>query len=139
VNAGGDIYAHGLNGSWLPWTIGIENPFSLVVDLSIVLNNTAVATSGRYKRKWNIDGKEYHHLVNPLSGENKSEIMSVTLVGKKCVDCDSFTKSIFHLSPENGIEKIQELNMEWLIYTDDGRLIYTSGLLEKYGLVIASE
>jgi thiamine biosynthesis lipoprotein len=134
VNAWGDIFAHGVNGEWNLWTIGIENPFSLVIDISIALNNAAVATSGRYKRKWNIGGKEFHHLVDPLSWENRSSIMSVTLVGKKCVDCDSFTKSIFHLSPETGIQKIQEFQMEGLIYTLDGRLIYTPGMLEKYGL-----
>ena len=55
VNAGGDIYAHGLNEPGQAWTIGIENPFSLVVDTSICLKNTAIATSGRYKRKWTID------------------------------------------------------------------------------------
>ncbi len=65
--------------------------------------------------------------------------MSVTLVGKKCVDCDSLTKSIFHLSPEEGIEKIQSLNLEGLIYTIDGRLIYTNGLTQKYGLIFAEE
>lgn len=139
VNAGGDIYAHGTNASGQPWTIGIENPFTLVVDTSIALKNTAIATSGRYKRNWKIDGKEYNHLVDPASGENSGSIMSVTLVGKKCVDCDSLTKSIFHLSPEEGIEKIQSFGMDGLIYTLDGRLLYTVGLLERYGLVFGEE
>lgn len=108
-----------------------------MVDVSISLRNSAVATSGRYKRKWNIDGKEYHHLIDPLSGENKNTIMSVTLVGKKCMDCDSFTKSIFHLSPEEGVEKILSKKMEGLIYAKDGHLVYTKGLSEKYNLTFA--
>ena len=64
-------------------------------------------------------------------------IMSVTLVGKKCVDCDSFTKSIFNLAPDRGIEAIVSKGMEGLIYTSDGRLIYTRGLQEKYNIVFA--
>lgn len=107
------------------------------MDISIALKNTAVATSGRYKRKWNIEGKEHHHLVNPLSLDNENAIMSVTLVGKKCVDCDSFTKSIFHLPPKQGIGEIISRGMEGLIYTGDGRLIHTKGLSEKYGIVFA--
>lgn len=67
VNAGGDIYTHGMNNSGEPWVIGIENPFTLSIDTSLILKNTAIATSGRYKRNWNIEGRNYHHLVNPLS------------------------------------------------------------------------
>lgn len=77
--------------------------------------------------------------MDPVSGQNVGSIMSVSLVGKKCVDCDSLTKSIFHLSPEEGIQKIQSLNLEGLIYTIDGRLIYTQGLQEKYSLTFAEE
>lgn len=138
VNAGGDIYAHGLNAEGLPWTIGIENPFSLAVEASIELRNCAVATSGRYKRKWDMEGEEYHHIMDPLSGENKNTIMSVTLVGKKCVDCDSFTKSVFNLSPEAGLEKLRDQKLEGLLYTGDGRIVYTKGLEERYGLIFAA-
>ncbi len=139
VNAGWDIYAHGCNESWLPWSIGIENPFTLVADISLALKNTAIATSGRYKRNWQIDNQEYHHLVHPKTGTNNSPIMSVTLIGKKCVDCDSFTKSIFHLTPEEGIRKIHDYKLEGMIYDLHGNLFCSHGLIDTYGLIFAGQ
>lgn len=103
---------HGTNDTGKSWRVGIENPFTGEVKGSIAVSNGAVATSGRYKRKWNLDGTEHHHLVNPFTGENENVIMSVTLVGSTCIDCDTFTKIIFHLPVLEGLKKIQENGME---------------------------
>ncbi len=46
VNAGGDIYASGTNGSLdRGWVIGIENPFTQEIFTSLVLRDSAIATS----------------------------------------------------------------------------------------------
>lgn len=96
VNAGGDIRVRGLNEEGTPWNIGIENPFAPGVFASIQLTNASVATSGNYKRQWEIAGKQYHHLLNPRSGKNEFSIQSVTVIAPECTVCDALTKSFFH-------------------------------------------
>lgn len=135
VNAGGDIYASGNNDEASGgWVIGIENPFTEEIIASLILQDAAIATSGSYKRKWDIDRKKYHHLINPLTGGNENAIMSVTLVASSCTDSDGFTKSIFNAPASEGLRLIEQKGMEGLIFTVSGKLLYTKGLREKYRL-----
>ena len=133
VNAGGDIYAKGSNeeGSG-GWVIGVENPFTEKIIASLVLRDKAIATSGSYKRHWNIDQQNRHHLINPITGENENAIVSVTLIAPECALADGFTKSIFNAPISEGLRLIEEHNMEGLIFTTKGQLLYTKGLREKY-------
>ena len=135
VNAGGDIFASGNNENGENgWVIGIENPFTEEVIASIVLKNTAVATSGSYKRKWHIEKKECHHLINPRTWENEKTIISVTLIAPECTDCDGFTKSVFNAPISEGIRLIEQNGMDGFIFTSSGQVLYTKGLKEKYEL-----
>lgn len=132
INAGGDIVAHGNNTSGAPWVIGIENPFSGAIDGSFSLLNQAVATSGRYKRTWKIDGKVHHHIVDGHTGKNMDEIMSVTLIADECIDADVLTKKIFHLDPNEWIAAIEAYSLEWIIIAKDWKKYITSGMIPKY-------
>ena len=133
VNAGGDIVAHGKNASGKPWVIGVENPFTGTVNASFSLSDQAVATSGRYRRTWELHGTKRHHLVDPHTGENDDRIMSVTIIAPRCVDADTFTKKVFHLKEEEGLQAIESNGMEGLIVTKEGKTYFTKGLKEKYG------
>jgi thiamine biosynthesis lipoprotein ApbE len=44
------------------------------------LTHSSISTSGSYLRKWEIDGKKYHHLRNPFSNEVEEELLSVTII-----------------------------------------------------------
>jgi len=135
VNAGGDIFASGENGEGVDgWVIGIESPFTEKVIASLVLRDSAVATSGSYKRKWQIGGKSYHHLVNPKNLENENSIISVTLIAPDCTHSDGFTKSVFNAPVSEGLRLIEQNSMEGFLFTASGQLLYTKGLKEKYHL-----
>jgi thiamine biosynthesis lipoprotein len=135
INAGGDIYASGnRESSKSGWIIGIENPFTEEVIASLILRDTAIATSGSYKRKWDIDKKEYHHLINPVTSWNENAIISVTLISPECARCDGFTKSVFNTPVSEGVRLIEQHNMEGLIFTSTRKLLYTKWLQEKYEL-----
>jgi thiamine biosynthesis lipoprotein ApbE len=54
--------------------VGIDSPFIKdQIFATLELENKAIATSGIYKRKWNIDlgpnngNKEFNHIINPIS------------------------------------------------------------------------
>ncbi|MEI8253017.1 MAG: FAD:protein FMN transferase [bacterium] len=77
--------------------MGIDSPF--IKDLifaTLELENKAIATSGIYKRKWNINlgseigNKEYNHIINPISEINNNEIISITLISDNCYLVDAY-------------------------------------------------
>lgn len=135
INAWGDIYASGNREvGKIGWVIGVENPFTEDVIASLVLKNSAIATSGSYKRKWDINEKKYHHLINPITSGNENAIVSVTLIASECAKTDGFTKSIFNAPVSDGLRLIEQNDMEGLIFTSSGQLLYSKGLQEKYEL-----
>ena len=70
--------------------------------------------------------------MNPLTGENENAIISVTLISPECASSDGFTKSIFNAPITDGIRLIEQNNMEGIIFTAAGQLLYTKGLEDKY-------
>ncbi len=138
INAGGDIYASGVNENGDDgWVIGIESPFNGEVIASVLLKDMAIATSGSYKRKWDVQSKHYHHLINPLTGANENGIQSVAIIANNCASSDGFTKSIFNARAQDGIRLIEQNNMDGLIITSEKKILYTKGLVGKYDLTFA--
>jgi thiamine biosynthesis lipoprotein ApbE len=50
----------------------------------------AVATSWIYKRKWQLDWKEYNHILNPKTLNNNFDISSITIISSYCVIPDVY-------------------------------------------------
>lgn len=60
IDAWGDIYTAWSNEQWWKIIVGIDSPFiSDNIFATIEVENTAIATSGTYKRKWKIEDQEY--------------------------------------------------------------------------------
>ncbi|NQU45071.1 FAD:protein FMN transferase [bacterium] len=93
VNAGGDIYAFGYRGKEpepsseelrnRPWKIALRDPRQtrrILPPEGVPLEgNMAVVTSGDYERMFVIDGKRYHHILNPRTGQPAQGLISVTV------------------------------------------------------------
>ena len=49
------------------WRVGIQNPFDHNGDdiSKISLTDSSLVTSGVYERYYNVDGKNYHHIIDP--------------------------------------------------------------------------
>lgn len=105
INAGGDLYANGkFHGK--KWEIGIANPLNENENLQVIeAENAGIATSGIYRRKWDIDGKKYHHLVSGKTNQSvNNDILAVTVVASCALDADVYAKIAFILGEEKGRE-----------------------------------
>ena len=60
VNAGGDLAARGRS-----WPVGVETADG---QITLALEDGAIATSGRDRRRWRRAGAEAHHLIDPAHG-----------------------------------------------------------------------
>lgn len=100
INAGGDMIIYGTQEDGSPWNIGVEDPIHSENDLAMVLNfsekKTAICTSSVWKNKWKLTNETVHHLINPWTQlPYKGNIVSVTAIGKTCVDAEVYAKCLF--------------------------------------------
>lgn len=102
IDAGGDVYAAGLNADGEPWRIGIQHPLrpdELIWSFS--LTDAAVCTSGGYERPSPV-ARGAHHLVDPRSGSSPTDLLSCTVVAPFAMLADAASTAAFLLGPEQG-------------------------------------
>jgi len=69
VNFGGDLIAVNNNSSHPSWTVGLENVGSQDKSQTVIeVSQGAIATSGSTKRVFEYQGKQYTHILNPITG-----------------------------------------------------------------------
>lgn len=96
VNAGGDLYALGRSPEGDAWEIGVQSPAGGGIATSLRLENEAVATSGDYQQYFEHDGRRYHHLLDPRTGEpHRTTAHSVTIAASSCMTADAAATTVF--------------------------------------------
>ena len=133
IDLGGNILTIGENPTFhRPWRIGIQNP---VLDRGehvavIEVSDASVVTSGIYERQLVVDGKTYHHIFDRTTGyPMETELVSITIVAEKSVDCEIWTTRLFGQNPYDIIEEIeQQPGLEAFVITKNQKMMYTSGI-----------
>ena len=98
INAGGEIYALGAPKDQAGWEIGIQHPARpRALAGRIVVTDKAIATSGNYEwRAQNKNtGKEFSHLVDPLTGDMAEPMLSATIVADSTMKADALSTAVF--------------------------------------------
>lgn len=135
IDAGGDIFTAGVNEQWGKIVVGIDSPFiPWNIFATIEVENTAIATSGNYRRKWKIEDQEYNHIINPLTWANNNEIVSITLITKNCYLGDAYATACIAMWVEKTLAFLKKNHLDGVIICADKK-VYTLGM-EKYNLQI---
>ncbi|MBL0385258.1 FAD:protein FMN transferase [Tumebacillus sp. ITR2] len=119
INAGGDVYAGGLNERGEPWQVGIQHPtqpHDIITSLS--LTNAAICTSGSYERI-SRENPNTHHLLDPRTGTSASQLLSCSVVAPFAMLADAFSTAAFLLGPVQGQELLQEAGLTGIFITPD--------------------
>lgn len=96
IEIGGEVTCSGLNPDNENWSIGIDKPVENSIpgeELQFIasLENMSLATSGNYRKFYEIDGKKYSHTINPVTGTPvQHNLLSVTVISKSCADADAY-------------------------------------------------
>lgn len=119
LDLGGNIYVFGKNPSRKDgtWTIGIQTPFATggEYEKTVTLNEGAVVTSGTYQRFVTIEGKEYHHILDPATGYPAEKgLTGVTIVAPSALLADCLSTACLVLGEEEG--KLLAENYQTQIY-----------------------
>ncbi|WP_300278401.1 FAD:protein FMN transferase [Peptacetobacter sp.] len=133
INLGGNIKTIG------NFTIGIKNPFENANDsfASIKVNNKSIVTSGVYERFVEKDGKKYHHILSPSNGYPfDNNLLSVTIVSNKSINCDALSTSAFALGLEEGKKLIESIDdVDAIFVTKDKKIYLTKGFDNNFKLL----
>ena len=129
VNAGGDTRIIG-DRFGRPWVVGVRDPDHEGKNfLKLPLTDTAFSTSGDYERYFDEDGKRFHHIIDPKTGDSARKCRSVTVISGTATRTDALTKSVFIMGPEAGIEFINTLpDVDAVAVAPDGKVYYSKGL-----------
>ena len=135
VNASGDLSIWGKSSDKInEWNIKISDPSDpdrILADLMV--NNTAVITSGDYEKYFTSEGKRYSHIIDPKTGLPTSGIKSATIICNDAEIGDALATSIFVLGKEDGMYLINKLNgVEAIIVTDENTIIHSENLQLNY-------
>jgi thiamine biosynthesis lipoprotein len=130
VDSGGDMFFKGNDEKGNVWTIDIEGISSK--KLMFELSDMAVATSGIGKRKWERNGKRYHHIIHPKNSDFFSfDLQSVSVVAEKTIQADVLAKTLFLLGKDQGKKYAKENEIACVILEYNGRA-WMSPSVSKY-------
>ncbi len=129
VNSGGDTRIIG-DRFGKPWVVGVRDPdHEGKVFLRLPLTDAAFSTSGDYERYFDEDGKRFHHIIDPKTGDSARKCRSVTIISDTATRTDALTKSVFIMGPEEGIKFIDTLTgVDAVAVAPDGKMFYSKGL-----------
>jgi len=134
IQAGGDLYLSGLKGG-KPWRVGIQDPRGPggSVFATIDLTNSTFSTSGDYERFFIKDGRRYHHIIDPATGEpSQAGCRSVTIVTTSALWADGLSTGVFLLGPEKGMALVQRLpDVDAVIVTSKNAVLMTPRLKDR--------
>jgi thiamine biosynthesis lipoprotein len=127
INLGGDLRVCGD----LTQRVAIADPFHAeenVAPLStIFVHDRAVATSGNYRRGFQIGDRWYSHLIDPRSGQPVDHVVSATVIAKSTADADALATICNVLSTAESIALVESQNAACLLVTREGKQLRSAG------------
>lgn len=128
VQAGGDLYGAGKKPDGTPWVSGVQDPrgkqgqfFAL-----IELEDHAFSTAGDYARSYLIDGKRYHHIIDPRTGYPAAACRSVTIWAPSALLADAIDDAVFILGPEAGLKLVESTEGVGAVIVDAKNQVHVS-------------
>ena len=129
ISVGGNVCATGPkdeNGT--PWRVGVQNPNGGEGYLhTLNITGGSVVTSGDYQRCYMVDGKIYHHIIDPDTLYPSQYWRSVTIV---CADsglADALSTALFLLPLEAGMALAESCDAQAMWVNEAGEQFYTPG------------
>ncbi len=132
ISVGGNVYATGgKNQGSSPWSVGIVDPNadnSYIHSLNIT--SGSVVTSGSYHRAFTVDGKLYHHIIDPNTLYPSTYWVSVTIVTEDSGLADVLSTSLFLLEREDGQKLLDKFGAVAMWVDAENNKYYSHGFKE---------
>jgi thiamine biosynthesis lipoprotein len=115
VNVGGDLRVWGIAPHGGRWRVHVG-------DRTIEIVGGGVATSGSCRRRWEVDGATFHHVVDSRTGRpTTSGTASVTVITTSGWRAECCATALMAVAPDAAPRAMAEWGIEGLAVGDDGR------------------
>ena len=129
LSVGGNVCATGPKLSdGTPWVIGIQDPDASDKNLhTVFVTENSVVTSGDYQRTYWVEGKAYHHIIDPDTLMPGTYWRSVSIICPDSGLADALSTALFLMDREEGEALAAKCGAEVLWVTADGTEYATDG------------
>lgn len=140
VQAGGDLYAKGKKPDGTDWQAGIRDPRGKEGSFfaKIPLSDHAFSTAGDYERSYVVNGKRYHHIIDPRTGQPATACRSVTIWAPNAFIADAIDDAVFILGPEKGLKLVESIEGVAAVVVDARNNVWISKRLQGKLEVVAA-
>lgn len=135
---GGEVATQGNGPTGGPWRIGIEAPDPVVtgrVLTRVHLTNGALATSGNYRNFFEVEGRRFSHIIDPVSGYPVPHPpVSVSVIAPNVALADAWATAFMVLDEERGMAVAEEnqLAVYWVYQDNGGHRTRQSSRMQPY-------
>lgn len=131
LNMGGNVRTVGAKPTGEDWLVGIENPDTESEEPYIAyvyLTDKALVTSGNYQRYYLVDGKRYHHIIDPDTLMPSDRYRSVSVLCADSGTADALSTALFCMDYDEGAALVGSLDgTEAMWVMPDGTQRYSDG------------
>lgn len=113
LSVGGNVRAIGDKGvNNEKWNVGIQNPNLSSSEKSlntVLLTDESLVSSGIYERYYTVNGKNYHHIIDPTTLMPSTYFKQVTILCKDSGIADALSTAVFNMPFDKGLKYINSL------------------------------
>lgn len=133
LTVGGNVCATGPKYEGEPWVIGVQDPGGNASDYlhTLYVDGISVVTSGDYQRSYTVDGKTYHHIIDPDTRMPSGYWRSVTVICHDSGLADALSTALFLLPLEEGKKLAEQCGVEVLWADASGEEYMTPGFQQR--------
>lgn len=132
LSVGGNVAATGpKDASGTPWVVGVQDPDGGDAYIhTLNITKGCVVTSGDYQRTYVVDGKFYHHIIDPDTLYPSEYWQSVTVLLPHSGAADALSTALFILPLEEGKQLCTSFGAECIWVDQEGNRHYSDGFMD---------
>jgi thiamine biosynthesis lipoprotein len=127
------LYVSGKKPDGSSWRVGIRDPRGKHAGdyfAMIEVDDHAFSTAGDYERGFVLEGKRYHHIIDPRTGYPATASRSVTVWAGDALTADAIDDAVFILGVEEGMKLVESLEDCGAVVVDAKNKVWISKRLE---------
>ncbi|MFN2309132.1 MAG: FAD:protein FMN transferase [Gammaproteobacteria bacterium] len=127
IAVAGDIHALGRHGE-RAWRVGIRHPRGAGILAATDLHDgESISTSGDYERYFEFEGRRYHHLLDPRSGQPARGAIAVTVIARDGASADAAASALFIADAQDWPRLARALGVDQVMRVEaDGGVVHLS-------------
>lgn len=112
LSVGGNTRAMGFKGDKEElWNVGIQNPdksSDIATIYTLSITDMSLVASGNYERYYTVDGKAYHHIIDPNTLMPAEYFTAVSILTPDSGIADALSTAIYNMPYDEGLKLIEQ-------------------------------